>query len=272
MEQTANTDERLEKSHELDNKIEVNLQHISQTIAILSGKGGVGKTTVAVNLAYALAMQGYETGLLDADIHGPNVAKMMGIEDKVMQGDDKGIAPIIVAPHLKVVSLALMLGKDMPVIWRGPLKTMAIKQFIGEVNWGDLDFLIVDLPPGTGDEPLSVAQVIKESKAIIVTTPQDVALLDSRRSVAFARQIQMHVLGLIENMSGFHCPHCGEDIDLFKVGGGERAAKELNINFLGRIPIDQHIVVNGDVGKPFITEEGEAKDSFMSIVDKIVNK
>jgi len=170
MEQPDNADEKIKKSQELDQKIAANLQHISQTIAILSGKGGVGKTTVAVNLAYALAMQGYETGLLDADIHGPNVAKMMGIEDKVMEGDDKGIAPIIVAPHLKVISLALMLGKDMPVIWRGPLKTMAIKQFIGEVNWGDLDFLIVDLPPGTGDEPLSVAQVIKGLPTSPLTT------------------------------------------------------------------------------------------------------
>jgi Mrp family chromosome partitioning ATPase len=272
MEQTEKVDERLKKSRELDQKIEKNLQHISQKIAILSGKGGVGKTTVAVNLAYALAEQGYETGLLDADIHGPNVAKMMGIEGQVMQGDDKGISPIIATPHLKVISLALMLGKDMPVIWRGPLKTMAIKQFIGEVNWGDLDFLIIDLPPGTGDEPLSVAQLIKESKAIIVTTPQDVALLDSRRSVAFARQVHMEVLGLIENMSGFKCPHCGKEIDLFKVGGGERAANELNVDFLGRIPIDGHIVVNGDVGKPFITEEGEAKEAFMEIVEKIVNQ
>ena len=271
MEQTTSANERTKKLHELDQKIEANLQHISRRITVLSGKGGVGKTTVAVNLAHALAMKGYETGLLDADIHGPNVAKMMGIEDKVVQGDDKGITPIMVAPHLKVISLALMLGKDMPVIWRGPLKTMAIKQFIGEVNWHDLDFLIIDLPPGTGDEPLSVAQILKESEAIIVTTPQDVALLDSRRSVAFARQIHMHIIGLIENMSGFKCPHCGKDIDLFKVGGGEQAANELNVTFLGRIPIDEHIVITGDAGKPFINQQGKAREAFMHIVEKIVH-
>ena len=254
---------------ELNRKIKENLKNVKHKIAILSGKGGVGKTTVAVNLAYALAMKKYETGLLDADIHGPNVPKMLGIEHESVYGDEQGMEPIKAAPHLKVISLAFMLGKDMPVIWRGPLKMTAIKQFIGEVKWGNLDFLIIDLPPGTGDEPLSIAQLIR-GDAIIVTTPQDVALLDSRRAVNFARQLGMKVLGIIENMSGFRCPHCGREINLFKVGGGETAAKEMGIDFLGRIPIDEKVVVSGDAGIPFVKEDNKASRAFMAIVDNLL--
>ena len=253
-------------------KIEENLKNIKHKIAILSGKGGVGKTTVAVNLAYALATKGYETGLLDADIHGPNVPKMLGIEHETIYGDKEGMEPIKASPHLKVISLAFMLNEDAPVIWRGPLKMTAIKQFIGDVKWGKLDFLVVDLPPGTGDEALSIAQLLKESNAIIVTTPQDVALLDSRRAVNFALRLNMNVLGIIENMSGFRCPHCGKEINLFKIGGGEHAAKEMGVDFLGRIPIDEKIVIGGDAGIPFIKEEGETKEAFMKIVDKIIGK
>ncbi|KAA0000207.1 MAG: Mrp/NBP35 family ATP-binding protein [Thermoplasmata archaeon] len=254
---------------ELNRKIKENLKNVKHKIAILSGKGGVGKTTVAVNLAYALAMKKYETGLLDADIHGPNVPKMLGIEHESVYGDEQGMEPIKAAPHLKVISLAFMLGKDMPVIWRGPLKMTAIKQFIGEVKWGNLDFLIIDLPPGTGDEPLSIAQLIR-GDAIIVTTPQDVALLDSRRAVNFARQLGMKVLGIIENMSGFRCPHCGREINLFKVGGGETAAKEMEIDFLGRIPIDEKVVVSGDAGIPFVKEDNKTSRAFMAIVDNLL--
>ena len=257
---------------ELDKKIEENLKNIKHKIAILSGKGGVGKTTVAVNLAYALATKGYETGLLDADIHGPNVPKMLGIEHETIYGDKEGMEPIKASPHLKVISLAFMLNEDAPVIWRGPLKMTAIKQFIGDVKWGKLDFLVVDLPPGTGDEALSIAQLLKESNAIIVTTPQDVALLDSRRAVNFALRLNMNVLGIIENMSGFRCPHCGKEINLFKIGGGKHAAKEMGVDFLGRIPVDEKIVIGGDAGIPFIREEGKAKEAFMKIVDKIIGK
>ena len=272
MEEKNRIDEQTKKINELDQKIENNLRNIKHKIAILSGKGGVGKTTVAVNLAYALAMKGFETGLLDADIHGPNVAKMLGIEHEGLIGGKNGMEPIKVIPHLKAISLALMIEKDMPVIWRGPLKTMAIKQLIGEANWGTLDFLIIDLPPGTGDESLSIAQIIKGSNAIIVTTPQDVALLDSRRAVTFAHQIHMKVIGIIENMSGFHCPHCGKEINLFKKGGGEQAARELNVKFLGKIPIDEHIVINGDSGKPFVDKKSEAETQFMKVVDQIVKQ
>ncbi len=261
----------MEKLRELNKKIEENLKNIKHRISILSGKGGVGKTTVAVNLAYALAMKGFETGLLDADIHGPNVPKMLGIEQEKVYGDDKGILPIKAIPHLKVISLAFMLEKDMPVIWRGPLKMTAIKQFLGDVKWGNLEYLVVDLPPGTGDEPLSIAQLIK-GNAIIVTTPQDVALLDSRRAVNFARRLGMNIIGIIENMSGFKCPYCKKEINLFKIGGGEEAAKELKVDFLGRIPIDEKIVIDGDVGIPFIKEEGEASKAFMKIVEKIIEK
>ncbi len=261
---------RMEKIKELEKKIEENLGHVKHKIAILSGKGGVGKTTVAVNLAYALAERGYETGLLDADIHGPNTPKMLGVEHETIYGDEEGMEPIKAAPHLKLISLAFMLGKDVPVIWRGPLKMTAIKQLIGEVRWGNLDFLIVDLPPGTGDEPLSIAQLIKGSNAIVVTTPQDVALMDSRRAVNFARQLGMEVLGIVENMSGFKCPHCGKEINLFKIGGGEQAAKEMGVDFLGRIPIDERIVIDGDAGIPFVKEEGEATRAFNEMVEKIV--
>lgn len=263
---------RMERVKELEKKMEENLKHVKYKVAILSGKGGVGKTTVAVNLAYALAERGYETGLLDADIHGPNTPKMLGVEHESIYGDESGMEPIKVAPHLKLISLAFMLGKDVPVIWRGPLKMTAIKQFIGEVRWGELDFLIIDLPPGTGDEPLSIAQLIKESNAIIVTTPQDVALMDSRRAVNFARQLNMNVLGIVENMSGFKCPHCGKEINLFKMGGGEMAAKEMEVDFLGRIPIEERIVIDGDAGIPFIKEEGEASREFNKIVDRVVKK
>jgi len=262
----------MNRLRELEEKIERNLKHVKHKIAILSGKGGVGKTTVAVNLAYALAMKEKETGLLDADIHGPNVPKMLGIEHEKVYGDENGIEPIKVMPHLKAISLAFMLDKDAPVIWRGPLKMTAIKQFIGDVKWGDLDFLIIDLPPGTGDEALSIAQLIKQSNAIIVTTPQDVALLDSRRAVNFALRLGMNVLGIIENMSGFKCPYCGKEINLFKIGGGEQASKELGIDFLGRLPIDEKIVIGGDAGIPFVKENSIAKKAFIEIVEKVLRK
>ena len=261
-----------EKLLEIDRRIEENMKNVKNKISVLSGKGGVGKTTVAVNLASAFAMKGYETGLLDADIHGPNIPKMLGIENERVYGDEKEIMPIKAMPHLKVISLAFMLEKDMPVIWRGPLKMAAIKQFLGDVKWGNLDFLVIDLPPGTGDEPLSIAQLVKESYAIIVTTPQDVALLDSRRAINFARRLNMKILGIIENMGGFKCPHCGKEINLFKIGGGEQAAKELNVDFLGRLPIDEKIVIAGDVGFPFVKEEGNASHAFMKIVERIIEK
>ncbi|KPJ63846.1 ATP-binding protein, partial [candidate division WOR-1 bacterium DG_54_3] len=195
------------------------------------------------------------------------------IEDEHVTGDEKGILPILVPPHLKVMSMGFLLStKDTPVIWRGPVKMGAIRQFLGEVHWGDLDYLIIDLPPGTGDEPLSIAQLIPNSSgAIIVTTPQDVALLDSRKAVTFARTLNMPVIGIIENMSGFACPHCGKTIDLFKTGGGQKAALELQVPFLGKVPIDPKIVETGDSGKPFVLEysKSESAKVFEEIVKNI---
>lgn len=268
-------------SKTIDDNLRVveNLQKIKHTIVVMSGKGGVGKSTVATNLAFSLSMNGAEVGLLDVDIHGPNIPKMLGIEDERITGDATGLFPIDIPPHLKVMSMAFLLSsKDAPVIWRGPVKMGAIRQFLGEVHWGDLDYLIIDLPPGTGDEPLSIAQLIPNSSgAIIVTTPQDVALLDSRKAVTFARTLNMPVLGIIENMSGFVCPHCGKTINLFKSGGGHRAATELSVPFLGKVPIDPKIVETGDSGRPFVMEYSKSEsaqvfDEIVEKIKKIVNK
>jgi Mrp family chromosome partitioning ATPase len=239
---------------------------------VMSGKGGVGKSTISTNLAVALSMDGFDVGLLDADIHGPNIPKMLGIESKHVEGGGQGMIPVEVFPNLKVISMAFFIGnRDNPVVWRGPLKHGAISQFLGEVDWGNLDFLIVDLPPGTGDEPLSVAHLIKNvDGSIIVTTPQDVALLDSRKAVIFSRMINIPVIGIVENMSGLKCPHCNKEIPLFKIGGGEKAAQDLKVPFLGRIPIDPEMVTDCDRGMPFVMSHPklEAAKAFKQIADR----
>jgi ATP-binding protein involved in chromosome partitioning len=259
---------------EEDVKVLKSLAKIKHEIIVMSGKGGVGKSTVTVNLAVALAMRGYEVGILDADIHGPNIPKMLNIEDAQIQGDQEGLYPVDAGPHLKVMSTAFLLGdKDTPVVWRGPMKMGALKQFVADVKWGELDFLVVDLPPGTGDEPLTIAQLMPEADgAVIVTTPQDVALLDSRKSVTFARALKMPVLGIVENMSGLICPHCGKEIDLFKMGGGEKAAHEMQAPFLGRVPIDPSVVESGDDGKPIVLarRDSPASKAFEEIVEKLI--
>ena len=270
---TTNAEEQQMKMMEGNLKIVEKLNNIKHTIVIMSGKGGVGKTTVAVNLAFSLSLSGAKVGLLDVDINGPNVPKMLGIEEEKLGGMESSIEPVAVSENLKVVSMAFLLeDRDTPVIWRGPLKMQAIRQFLGEVEWGELDYLIVDLPPGTGDEPLSIAQLIKEnSGAIIVTTPQDVALLDSRKSINFARALKMPIIGILENMSGLKCPHCDRDIDLFKVGGGKNAAVEMSVPFLGRVPIDGNIVITGDSGKPFVRQYSDSPSAkvFEDFVKKI---
>lgn len=254
-----------------------NLAGIKHTLMVISGKGGVGKTTVAVNLAVGLARDGFSVGLLDADIHGPNVALMLGGEGKKIAPAQMGrIKPIRINPRLQVMSMSFLLeNSGQAVIWRGPLKMQVIKQFLADFQWGKLDYLIVDLPPGTGDEPLSIAQLIKDMEgAIIVTTPQEVALLDGRKCVDFTRQLKVPPLGIIENMSGFKCPHCGQEIDIFKKGGGERAARELKVPFLGRIPLDPRLVVSGDEGKPFLLAypDSEAARKLEDILSKISPK
>lgn len=260
-------------------RLKERLSRIRNTIMVMSGKGGVGKSTVAANLAAGLARQGYRVGILDGDIHGPNIPKILGVEGRPLQGDKDGtMVPLEVYKNLSVVSVGNLLeNQDQPVIWRGPMKHSIMRHFLADVAWGDLDFLIVDLPPGTGDEPLSIAQLIRDAQAgmtpyaVVVTTPQDVALLDSRKSVEFARALDLELLGIIENMSTFSCPHCGHAIDLFKVGGGERAAGELEVTFLGAVPIDPTVVRDTDEGRPFMLYDMGcvAGMAFQRIVEKI---
>jgi len=243
------------ESHE-QSVLEQRMSCVKYKCMVMSGKGGVGKSTVATNLAVMLVQEGYAVGLMDADIHGPNIPKMLGIEDQRPSATPEGLLPITTPTGLKVISVGLFLRtQDDPIIWRGPLKHSVIKQFLGEVSWGDLDFLIIDLPPGTGDEALSVAHLLKGiDGALIVTTPQDVALIDSRKAVSFARQLQLAPVGIIENMSGFNCPHCHATIDLFKKGGGEQAARELLVPFMGSIPVCPEMVSCGDSGNPAVLD------------------
>lgn len=244
---------------------------VKHKIIIASGKGGVGKSTVSVNLAKALKIRGYRVGLLDADITGPNIPKLLGIEDQRMKQGSEGIKPGI-ADGIKVASMALILStKDSAVVWRGPMKMAAIKQFIQDVDWGDLDFLLIDLPPGTSDEPLSVVQLIPDlSGAVIVTTPQEVSLLDSRKAVNMIKGMKVPVLGIIENMSGLCCPHCGETINIFNVGGGKKTAEEMEVPFLGAIPIDPEVSALGDSGVTFVERKSPAGTCFREIVDKLL--
>ena len=261
-----------ERAAKMKQSADDRMSHVKYKFLVLSGKGGVGKSTVATNLAITLATQGYNVGLLDADIHGPNIPKMLGIENERPYTTEQGLIPVNALHNLKVMSIAFLLkSKDDAVIWRGPLKHQVIGQFLGDVYWGDLDYLLVDLPPGTGDEALSVANLIKGvDGAIIVTTPQGVALLDSRKAITFARQLKLPLVGVVENMSGFKCPHCHKPIDLFKKGGGEKAAREMLVPFLGRIPIEPEIVKRGDSGVPLTasSEYPEITQAFEGICNK----
>jgi len=263
------------KEHE-QKRLQERLFHIRCKVMVMSGKGGVGKTTVATNLAASLALRGYRVGILDADLHGPDVPRMLGIEGRHLLSKGDGVEPVEVFAGFKAVSMALLAQEpDKAIVWRGPLKHSAIRQFLRDVHWGDLDFLFIDLPPGTGDEPLSVSKLIQEvDGAVIVTTPQDVALLDSRKAVSFSKQINIPVLGIVENMSGMACPHCGGSIDLFKIGGGEKAAQELGVPFLGRIPIDPQVVLSCDSGKPFVAEADEslAKAAFTQVIQNLLEQ
>ncbi len=250
------------------------MQHVKYKIVILSGKGGVGKTTVAVNLATALAYQGHTVGILDADIHGPDVPKMLGMEGSRLLSGEGGLDPVLGPLNVRIVSMDFLLqDADTPVIWRGPLKMRVISDFLSKVNWGKLDFLIIDLPPGTGDESLSILQLLPDLEGvIIVTTPQEVALLDSRKAANMVKQMHTPVLGIIENMSGFHCPHCGKVTNLFGKGGGKNAAKELQLFFLGELPFDQRIMSLADEGKPFIiaTPDAPVAKAFQEIIKRLI--
>jgi ATP-binding protein involved in chromosome partitioning len=249
------------------------LPGVRTKIAVASGKGGVGKSTVAANLALALRQTGSTVGLLDADIYGPSQQLMMGCTDKPMVSPEQKILPVD-GHGVKVMSLGFLMDADTPVIWRGPMVMKALQQFIEDVDWGTLDYLIVDLPPGTGDAQLTVTQQVPLDGAIIVTTPQDVALIDARKGLAMFRKVNVPVLGVIENMSTFVCPHCGKSSEIFKHGGGRRTAEQLGVPFLGEIPIDPAIVVGGDAGTPIVVShpESAAAAAFAAVAAEIAQQ
>lgn len=245
---------------------------IKHKIAIISGKGGVGKSTVTVNLAAAFALQGKHVGVLDADIHGPSVPRLLGLEGKQVKASPVGAFPIEGQLGMKIMSIDFFLNEASPTIWRGPLKMRAIKQFLTEVVWGELDYLFIDLPPGTGDEPLSVAQLLPDMDGVvIVTMPSQLSSSIVKKAVTFAEHLKMQTIGVVENMSGFVCPHCGKKTEIFGSGGGERMAQQVGVPFLGSIPIDPEVGVDTDKGTPFVLahKNSAASKAFMQIVAKV---
>ena len=252
------------------NKVKEKMGKVKHKIAVLSGKGGVGKTTVAVNLAASLASSGYKVGLLDLDIHGPNIVRMLGEKRPTVDGEE--IVPPEILPNLKALSIGMLVESGKAVIWRGPLKHSAIKQFLGDTKWGELDFLIFDLPPGTGDEALSLFQTIdKLDGVVMVTTPQKVALDDVRRAIDFVHAMNKKLIGIVENMSYVRCPKCGEKIEIFGSGGGEILASEYNVELLGKIPLDPKASEFADEGKPAVLylRESEIEEEFRKIAEKV---
>jgi len=260
---------------EQDAAIKASLDKITNKVMVMSGKGGVGKTSVSANLSIALSNMGFKVGLMDVDIHGPDIPRVLGLTGMVDLSPDQKLAPLKYSDNLAVVSVeSLIPGKDDAIIWRGPMKFTAIRQFISHVAWGELDFLVIDAPPGTGDEPPTVAQTISDARAVIVTTPQEVALADVRKSINFCKTVKMDIVGLVENMSGFQCPHCRETIDFFGSGGGEKTGADMGIPFLGKIPMDPHLVAFGDAGKSIIEQrpDSPAAKAFMDIAGKLAGK
>jgi Mrp family chromosome partitioning ATPase/predicted Fe-Mo cluster-binding NifX family protein len=259
-----------EKENQEEQTIQQTLQLIRHKILVMSGKGGVGKSSVAVTLALSLARRGYKVGLMDVDIHGPNVLRMLGLDQPIDLSQGQFLLPPEIADNLKVISIeVLMRNRDIAVIWRGPLKHQLIRQFLSEVRWGFLDYLVIDAPPGTGDEPMSVAQTIPEAQSIIVTTPQEISLADVRKSINFCQKIGLKILGIVENMSGYRCPHCGGDLPLFQQGGGERTAMSFSIPFLGALPFDPQLVQAADQGR--LKDVDEAGSKFFQALHPMVN-
>jgi ATP-binding protein involved in chromosome partitioning len=248
------------------------LPTVEHVVAVASGKGGVGKSTVAANLAVALAKLGHRVGVLDADIYGPSMPMMFGITDRPRIEANRVIP--FERYGVKVMSLGFIVDTDTPVIWRGPMVMKALEQLMGDVEWGELDYMIVDLPPGTGDAQLTITQRVPLSGAVIVTTPQDVALIDARKGLAMFRKVNVPVMGIVENMSGFVCPHCGETTDVFKKGGGRRTAELLETPFLGAIPLDPEIVVGGDQGRPIVVAQpdGPHAQAFRRVAESVAEE
>ena len=266
------TEEQKKRIEQENKRIADTINNIGRRIVVFSGKGGVGKTTVSINLACGLKILGYRAGILDADITGPNVSQMLGVKENLMISSEK------ILPHTKygieIISLANMISADEPVILRGPMRSKIINQFLADVEWGKLDYLIADLPPGTGDEVMTMSESLKPELAIIVTTPQEVSLIDSRRAVAMAKKMGIPNVALIENMSGFLCPGCGCKIDLFGSGGGKAQAAELNIEFLGALPIDINARETADKGVPIVVKNinSEVSAGIIKIIERIVSQ
>ena len=253
-------------------KMKEKMDKIKHKIAVISGKGGVGKSTVTVNLAVAFAQKGNKVGILDADIHGPSVPRLLGLEGQLVKTGPPGAFPVDGPLGIKVMSIDFFLPEQAPTIWRGPLKMRAIRQFLTDIVWGELDFLFIDLPPGTGDEPLSIAQLLPEMDGVvIVTMPTGLSSSVVKKAITFAERLNMPIIGVIENMSGFICPHCGKKTEIFQSGGGKKMAEEVGVPFLGSIPIDPKVSAESDKGQPFIiaNKNSAATKAFMQIVEEV---
>lgn len=270
------TNQRKTDYEEQTEKIARRMEHIDHVVMVLSGKGGVGKSTVAANLAFALAARGQRVGLLDADLHGPTIPLLTGLAGEMSTGTAEAIRPVELPGGLAVMSVAfLMLDQTQPTIWRGPMRGGVLRQFLGDVEWGARDTLVVDLPPGTGDEPLTLMQSLPAADgAVIVTTPQEASLSDCRRAINFVHAVNQRVLGVVENMSGFVCPHCGQRTDIFTAGGGERMAEEMGVPFLGRVPLAAEIVALSDAGEPLIGPAAPeaVRAAYAQIIDRLLGE
>jgi Mrp family chromosome partitioning ATPase len=273
--QNAGDKSREAQMQQQEQEITERLSHIKNKILVMSGKGGVGKSSIAAYLSVALAKKSYKVGLMDVDLHGPSIPKILGLRGGILPSVHEGkMFPLRYIKNMSVISIETLMGvdKDSAIIWRGPLKGGVIRQFIADVEWSDLDYLIIDSPPGTGDEPLSVAQTISDAKALIVTTPQEVSLADVRKSINFCRQVNMQILGLVENMSGLKCPYCGKTIDIFKTKGGELTAEKERLRLLATLPFEPEVVREGDIGAVCLLDNKELSitQEFNKMVDKII--
>lgn len=274
--QSCGNSEQMAEMQRLKEELELQetLSAIRHKIVVLSGKGGVGKSSVAANLSVAISRKGLKTGLLDTDLHGPSIPTLLGMEGRAPIMQDERMTPVAFNDNLKVMSVGLLLeDRSEALVWRGPAKHGVIRDLLSLVEWGELEYLVVDCPPGTGDEPLSIIQLLQNvDGAVIVTTPQDLALMDVRKSVTFCRHLNLPIIGIIENMSGYACPHCNKKVDIFKSGGGKRLAEEMGIPFLGSIPIDPAMVAAADDGRPFMAEisESPAAKAMVDAFEKVL--